>query len=682
MLARLLAVFVLLASAAQERRLSVPEWAGKAQCTVGTNRQVASTASTIAIDCDGKNEVVSCSFERGEPIDLPKADACQLTRLAVRPSIEIRLRATDFPVKAEWLELNAGGELVSLAARDLPVKGEATIQVAPSPNRYLRFIRPSASPVTVSADELTASSPWSLPTVARGGELVIDTVPSKVMPSSYVVRGAAQREVIRNQRLVSVPALLPGEYLLTPVYSSGMSGSPRAFKVANGATSNVSIAPEPVGAVRVTVSSNACRPGDFLVLTSVKPDAANESAVVKPVGHVPLTQCVVVLNGIQPGLYKSSVRSNGNTMVTKDVQINVQQIAEVLLDVESVMVTGRVTLNAKPFAGVTLQFVHLPDVASGRSPRDPDPLSAGGIKATTGSDGSYMTFLGSRGSYAVTPKWGSAQILGQEKELEIESDAGSPVLDMAMVGGFLELHVSNWDRKTSVLIDLRRTGEPPKPVGGTSLMGVAYHLKPGDELPIRIPAIPFGEYVVNARQSGEPTKVTPRQQVKLDPDHANVRVDLPLAEQRSTLRVVDESGQPLDNVTVMGGVVTKTGQGEFNLSKVIPGAKIHIKAPGFVPACRAVDSQGELYVELSRGRTARVDYLAAGSMSGPDGFLELPGSDCPVNIYHFQFERSMDGPPDSSSFVFSNFPTRGRIITPSGSRVEIPPTGGLSLRWK
>jgi hypothetical protein len=682
MLVRALVALLLSASTAQERRLLVPEWAGEARCSVGTNNtSIARPASGLTVLCDGKREEISCSFERAEPIDLAKGEACNLAGLPIKASVPVRVRSAVPEVATEWLELESDGKLVSLAERLVPIKGEATIQVARTPNRFVRFARPGASPVTVSAEELVSSNPWILPVALPGGELLIQTASTVVMPSKYIVAGAAAREVIREHLVENIQGLVPGAYSLTPTYSSGLSGSNRAFKVASGATSVVSIAPESVGALRVTVSPNACRPGDALMLSSVQPGDTMESTLVRPIGQVPLSECVVLLDGLQPGTYRISLRSNGNTLVWKDVKIYVQQVVELLLDVETVMVTGRVTLNGKPFAGVTLQFAHLPEVAGGTISRDPNPVSAEGVKTTTDSSGSYMTFLGAAGSYGVSAKWGSTHILGQDREFKVRSDAGQAVFDMALTGGFLEFHVANWDGRTAVVIELRRTDEPINAVGGASITGVTYSLNPGATLPLRIPGVSFGEYVVNARQLGEPTKVAPRQQVVLAADHANRRVDLALEEQRSTLRVVDDTGRHLD-ATVTGGIARKIGPGEFDLSKVAPGAKIHIKAPGFVPACRTVGTQGELHVELSRGRIARVDYLEAGTMNGPDGFFQLPGSDCPVNVFYFESKRVLDGPPGASSFIFSNFPMRGAVITPSGARVEIPPAGVMSLRWK
>jgi hypothetical protein len=688
MLARGLVLLLLLAPAAQERRLSVPAWAGEALCTIGAIQQSLKPGAVVSIPCAGKKDGVSCNFDRAEPLDLPESDACNLPSLPVKSSIPVRIRTDTQQLAVEWLEVDAAGSLVLLATRELSINGEYTIQVAREANRLVRFVRKGASPVTVSAEELVTSSLWTLPAISQGGELVVHAPPSVVMPSEYVVTGAAQRKVTRKHPIESLAGLVPGAYTLTSVYSSGRSGSARSFKVTQAASTVLSIPPAQLGAARVTVSSNGCQLGDVLVLSSVEPGGANQSALVKPVSQVRLTDCVVLLDGIPPGPYKISLTSNGNTMVTTDLQVTAQQVSEVPLGLEPVLVTGRVTLNAKPFAGVTLNFVQLPGESGNRNVRDSNPASlvnpAGeGVKATTGSDGSYTVSLASAGSYAVGAKWGSAHIVGQDRELKVPSDAVGPVvLDVALAGGFLEFHVANWDRRTAVHVELRRSGQPTKPIGGTSIMGTSYYLAPGDTLPFRIPGIPFGDYLVSAQQLGTPTKVAPRQEVTLDKEHANGRVDLSLTEQHSTLRVVDDMGRPLDDVTVMGGVTKKNGPGEFDLSKVPPGARLHVKSPGFVPACRVVGTQGELHVELARGQSARVDYIASTLMREPDGFLELPGSDCLVNIFYFQFERAKEGPPEASSFVFTNFPMSGKIVTPSGVRVEIPPTNIWSLRWK
>ena len=167
-------------------------------------------------------------------------------------------RPTDLTI--EWLRLRSRGELSVDAMWQFPLALRVPLPISLDPDRFVRFSRPGASPVTFRASDFFREN-WKLPDPVPGGELLKGVEAASVMPVLYRVTGSAwSANVVPDARaVISVPGVPEGSYLLSPIYEGGVSGRSLSFEISMSGSTVLAMEKEDVGAVRFTLDDRACR---------------------------------------------------------------------------------------------------------------------------------------------------------------------------------------------------------------------------------------------------------------------------------------------------------------------------------------------------------------------------------------------------------------------------------------
>ncbi len=118
------------------------------------------------------------------------------------------------PVTVEWITFTPRERGVPVVARrTFETGGRVRLWVAASESRYLRFMRPGLSPVTVAATELVAVAPpgWRLPDTPPGGEFIARIEPAEVVPERYQLRGPRAVDLRPKDDVIAARGLPPSQ---------------------------------------------------------------------------------------------------------------------------------------------------------------------------------------------------------------------------------------------------------------------------------------------------------------------------------------------------------------------------------------------------------------------------------------------------------------------------------------
>ena len=163
---------------------------------------------------------------------------------------------------------------------------------------------------------------------------------------------------------------------------------------------------------------------------------------------------------------------------------------------------------------------------------------------------------------------------------------------------------------------------------------------PEEEREKRFSGLAPGEYWVTGR-TGSGLVARGEARVVLSAEQPLAEVELALGRHDGLLEVVDEAGGPLASAQAEGRetLLTASGAGTFSLREVPMGEWLKVRAPGYLPACRIVQS-GDLpsmRVVLRRALES-VTLSLEPELAWDSGLWEIPGSDCPIGMGELEYE--------------------------------------------
>lgn len=661
--------------------VTLPPWASVAHCIVTQGDRVILDREGLkqSFTCPATTERVSCNLTEGEPFDVPLADVCGTRALPIQRALAATI-VTDEPgeVVVEWLEMPLAGPAAIRATRRLVLGASTTLYVSRSPDRMLRVSRAGSSPVTVPAVALTTSRPWKLPRFAEGGELFARRKPAAVSPDAYRLTGPQSEDLkASDYATVGRPGLRQGAYQLLPSYRGGIIGNPIPLRIAEGWSTVLILPTEKVGAVVAGADPEVCgKASEFrLERRTLTTGGDTVATTIRPVSRQPVGDCFPSVHGLAPGMYRASFANEQGAIATRDVQVHAQEIARVSFARAQATLSGHVLLNDRPLADVTVEL---------RPARN--QVAQPFVSETDGS-GMYYIEVDLPGTYEARLRAHGAPVLGRGKTIAVREGMNSR--DWELTGGTLTLTLKGWDRTRTVSIYLNATGSSSDGSG----TGSGLFLRGDEELPIRIPGLPFGTYRARANESGGGNSSI--RSATLTKTHPQATIDLELVDNNAVLAVVDEAGQPIPGSRLRwGSRGTPPGKevepGRFSLKTVAVGEELRVRAEGLVPACRvAATVAGDLQVTLRTGRPAHVWFSRPYAGVPPGALLGLPGSDCQVLLGEFNYHVVPEADPSSAHLVFDNFPDPGGLVfvwradnsrypvvtEPDGSvRITLPPS--------
>lgn len=624
------------------RNLGLPDWAREPACVVsGTNVPVVE--GRMRVSCWPSAEL-QCAAQNAEPIDLLGPDACRIIALPFVPAVSARIRQASRPpasAHVEWLEFNELDSTVkTLATRMLPSMSEWSLPVANVARRVLRFSRPKASPVTVTAAEVLGE-PWVLPPPQPGGEAVIRQEPlGTVRPNAYVIVGPLGRKYVidasNNRHVLGLSGLAEGTYSMRSSYSGGLLGAPTTISITQGETTFLWSQPEALGAV--TVSASRCVQGGLVVFAHRDPINRERVVQLEPNGT-----CEWSVGGLGPGTYQVGMQLAENYIAASEkFTVSPQQVAHVVL--ELVTLSGRISANGHPLSNA--------DVEVQSSNRQAD------VVRRTDADGRYQVVLGNPGDYKLVLR--DHGVIRGSKEVAVAP--GSNEIDWSLDGGSITVRVRGADERQPVSVSM------------LSRLGTRQEsLKPGS-LALNTHGLSYDTYLISASQGEGYTSTI--ETVVLDAEHSSAVVDLTVEHHDSSLSVVGAiDGMPVSSAVVrvlrpadpfgFGPVspsLPETAPGVFSLKNVPPGVSVAISGAGFVPVCRKVVANTSIVVRTERGRRMVLEFpeditpasIKIASLS------PVSDSDCPVPI--LEFHPAPTKRADRLGFVVNQFPSSNTFL--------------------
>lgn len=575
-------------------------------------------------------------------------------------SIEATIRIPQpGPLTIEWLVRRADGFEV-LATRTMSADKAITIAITPSADRFVRFSRPGAAPVTVPSARLVEAAGWRLPDATAGGELValIDSAP--VMPVAYQISGDSTRTINRGDDDITASTLFArglfaGHHQVVPVYQGGLTGDPVPVVVEAAKSTVVRLQPEPVGEAFVTAPPASCATATMFAVSLVTQSPAT-GTLRRSVFHTSdVSACQWLIAGLKPGRYDVSLRGPSSASGRQGIDIVAQSRASIALSAAVVNVTGRVRYGDAPAANMNLLFTI-----------DKDGFAASTV---TESDGTYTLTLDRPGDYRV--------MLTDASKQEMRSARialGDNTVDFTIArGATIRARVSNQSGPDNVVVDIRSHD--------ASSFFSWKDLKNGAQ-EAEWSALAYGTYELSAKQG---TLASDTQTVIVDADHPEATIDLRLDETRTTLTLRDEAGQPVPQARffIVIPQPKETSPGVYALSGVPPGTRLRIRASSgpLVPTCRIVPRDQSIDVVMASGRPVTLQFPEALRSLGANGFtlVGLAGAECPVPLGDFAATPLASTSPDTSQFLIQNFPLDERLtlIGPRGPRMLVPAANGV-----
>lgn len=162
----------------------------------------------------------------------------------------------------------------------------------------------------------------------------------------------------------------------------------------------------------------------------------------------------------------------------------------------------------------------------------------------------------------------------------------------------------------------------------------------------RLVPLPFGDYVISAlTNNGLVSEAIKIERLSPERPEANVTFNLVPSHFDVTLAAPEGAPVPAVSMTAWFGVrlrvtMTPLSQGRYRVSGMPPGTELQIQpTTGFAPACRLAPLNGQLFVDLSRGRSTYVVFERLG-VYGPSGTISgAEGSDCPVPFTLYRYTK-------------------------------------------
>jgi hypothetical protein len=638
------------------REIPLPEGISGAACITEHGRRYSSRPDgrTLTVDCVGPPEtVVRCDFDEGEPLDLTLASLCAADTVpAVRASTVLVRVQRPTQLTAEWVGF-AGppDKSVSIVARRaLTLQDSVTLPVAPRDDRFITFLRPGASPITVYANALGSRDGWALPDAAPGGELVARTSQAVITPVKYRLLGAAGAETTPVRNVATFRAVPAGAYDLVPEYEGEVRGERTPVRIQHGKVTFVALPEEEVGGVRVVGESVLCKARGTLAISEIRSSSETGAWSIETILTRPTRQeCVHTIAGLRPGEYQVSLRGMKGQLAAETFQVAAQTLTPVAMSAESVQVSGRVSLNGRPVPNVELRFTTL-----GRA--GPPHL------ARTDAEGLYELMLPAPGDYDVWFQRDGFTMLGNEREVTLS--VGANYSDFDLQGATLKVMLKQWTRRTPV--DILVT---PVFMSKPGKVGDTLRVPPTEPLPVVFNGLGYGKYAVQAREHSVPGQEGGRvagASVILQEAQPETEIELALTAGGGILRVVDQGGVPVAGAIVKAGDerLMQTTDGVFSLGNVAPATLVLVSAPGFAPVLRLVPNEAPFDIVLTRGKQIRLRFMEGSPpvISGAGSFL-WSGTESPIPLTLFEVTRLPDA---TSDYIVHNFPGVAGVVYIAG----------------
>jgi hypothetical protein len=641
--------------------IALPQYAASTACSTsaGSANLVIAGAHghTLRVSCPAPLVSLRCSGAGVEPLEMPLTEVCRTRRLPLQAARDARILVGQrVQLGIEWLSLTAADQHV-IATRPVVAEGELSLPVAATGDRFLRFSRAGASPVTVPTALLLASRSWRLPDPQLGGELVALITSATVLPVTYHITGGRSEDIGRHDRdVIAVSGLPAGAYEVIPEYEGGLKGATVPVNIQAATSTVVALKSEPVGTASISAASTACTSAtefglQYVARTAwgtVRTDAFRTSA---------LSACRWTVSGLKPGRYDAWLRGASGSAGSQGFDVEPQRQVAVTLAPPTVNVSGHVTYGDAPIGNLSITFM-----------RDSDGFA---VRTTTDNSGTYSLSLDGAGPYRVVLH---DDMLSESRHASLTQGENS--VDFAIKrGATLHVRVLNPQSDGAATIDIRSeasSGFLSQKTLATGTNEVSWS------------ALDFGSYDVSARQGALAAAI---KTITLDPDHAEGFVDLELDENRSTLRLHDEAGQAVTDARFYFLIPPppQLSPGVYALQGVAPGTQLRIRASAsLVPACRVAPHDQSIDVALARGRPITLQLPAhVAGLGTYRGSLILDGSDCPIPLTDFASVPLPVAPTEPSRFLIQNFPPTNTLtlVGPHGPQTLIvPDTGVVTLK--
>ena len=611
-------------------------------------------------------DVLSCDGPGLEPLDLaPDTVPSELT-VELRPARLVRLETDWSGAEAlvEWRALAAGGGTALIARRRLAIAEQLVLPVAHEA-RFLRFHSEGQSPVSVLAG--TQGDTLRLPRPVRGGE-ILGLLPSRGIAPHAMDLVAPTRRVevaVDGGRVFAARGLAPGRYSLIPRYRGGFSGRPLPVVVRAGETTElIPLSLDERGAAALRTAPEVCDGKHVPVRLLVRRAGARGEG--EPAGTPVLERriddpsCDHDLEGLEGGLYEATLSSlgpsgaPGEPLAAGRFEVAAGRWTPVVL-AAPVFASGRVTSGSgRREAGVTLRF-----------------QTDTGVWATRANDeGEYALRLGAPGQYAISVQAADGAPAARF-ERRLESGAQPQPQDFDLSETALHVRVVSQDGTLpdeTVELAVTRGGQR-----WTSTFEAGSEAVPFVDLD-------FGEYVVTASASSGLASSDPVA-VRLTPERPVAEVDVVLDRHKGSLEVVDENGGPVPSVQVRAGtaVLRPVAPGLYRLDDVAVGERLHLRADGFVPMCRVLSPQElpDLRLVLTRASEVVTLHLAANRTWESGLLVDLPGSDCPVELGEAEALKQLE--PGRTTLVLRFPPGAWRLLLGSETYTLVAPGSDVEV---
>ena len=654
----------LLGAASEQRmvRVTVPSWATDVRCGSPSETIPAVVAGdALEASCPAKaTDLLACDGPTIEPHDIAVTALCDSRQLPLTRGRTVLInddRNSDAII--QWLSISRTLEIRVVATRALKLSAGTVLRVADVPNRHIAVRRRGMSPLTVPASRLFSQSPFPIPAMPPGAEILLAAEPSAVMPVGVRIQGF--RSIFKfDSPFATFRGVHPGHPRLLPVYEGGLDGYPIDSRLVAGDTTAVFVRKEAVGGAVLVGDSSKCGRATSLTVQALDDQTRRPKSNLMTLQDV--RACRWNVDGLRPGLFRAFLSGPHGSGGRSDFQVLPQVRQLVKLVPPRAFLSGRLWFNGRPLSDVEI-------TAAGQNAL---------YTVRANEVGAYELALDEPGRYSLTVRRVGERLLPSSRIVDVKAGSNS----------------DEW-RIHAGSITVRLFGRAPgyASVRIRSSSGLYEStLAPGVDVVTR-EGLPLGEYRVSATQAEQPRPLVSNQTavVTLTPDAISVLVDLRLIAHSATLRLRDAHGQPLAGARLSAGrellrvpsfqpqvVSVGAAAGEYSLAGFPPGTELLVEAgPSFSPLCRTVTIDNEISLRVPRGVERELEFTQPGitALSPQIGhLLGVHNSDCPVPLSSFT-ARLLPASGGRSRFLIQNFPPQEKILwetfVPTHRRVEI-----------
>ena len=652
----LLPVILLVVAQEPSRPLALPAWVQSATCRIGAAEAVVQTGGSLIVPCARSDEVLSCDFVGGEPLDVPIRQLCEQSPPVLHEAVTVPIGPRRDDITVEWLDWAVGSSPRRIASRKIAAGSRSLVPVASVAGRLIRIVSAEAGPVTLPARAWIAGA-GRLPRTGRGhGELVARVARARVVPSTYELRGGGSTALQLSPDADGfwVARGLPaGSYRVAAKYAGGPWEPVRDVQIDAADTRRLDLPPHDVGAVQLIAGSDICQLTSRIIVRR-RVDGGFNPMFTWSIPH--RSECGRMMAGLQPGTYEVALHAdNGSFDITRDIVIETQQVAAADFDSAVARVSGLVRVGGELIRGGA-SVVFFETESRSDLPR--------GYVGQVLTGGQYGAILPKPGDYKMRFRSGSLFALGAERDVAVQ--AGFNSVDWDIDGAALRVDIRNWDRSSPVYVvfDLVET---PATVSAT---GDETKVTPGDELPLTILGVAPGRYELRARQQRRGGDYLSSRSVRVDMTTSGTHeVVLELEDYSVTLLVRGPDGRAVAGASVESvdrGLIRESEPGRFvvRADRATAGSHLIVRAPGFMPTCRVAPASGST-VELSLGvgTPTEVRFLGVPGIVHPPGYLLWTGAECPVPLADFVFQPLPADPGGKfSRLLFQHFPPAAGVV--------------------